>query len=62
MDSSVLGPDLEPRQEKKVDIPNPKLQRTEAKRRDEERETLNDGGLRLSESECLNRWKARRRE
>jgi hypothetical protein len=46
MDSSVLGPDLEPRQEKKVDIPNRKLQRTEAKRRDEDRETLNDGGLR----------------
>lgn len=45
----MLGSDLEPRQEKKVDFPNRKLQQ-----RSEEKkiETLN-GGVRESKSECL---------
>lgn len=45
----MLGPDLEPRQEKKVDFPNRKLQQ-----RSEEKkiETLN-GGVRETKSECF---------
>lgn len=61
----MLGPDLEPRQEKTVDFPNRKLQQ-----RSEEKniETLN-GGVRETESECffffffvkvMNRWKGRK--